>query len=40
MYGQNDYSAHPFVPIGIEKLVHDKSYLREKLLDTAEKEVF
>ena len=40
VYGQKDYNVHPFVPIGMEKVVHDKSYLREKLLDTAEKEVF
>ena len=28
IYGQNDYSAKPFVPIGMESLVHDKPQRR------------
>ena len=28
LYGQHDYNKHPFVPIGMEALVHDKPQLR------------
>ena len=29
VYGQHDYSTHPFVPIGMETLVHDKPHCRK-----------
>ena len=29
VYGQHDYSTHPFVPIGMETLVHDKPRSRK-----------
>jgi hypothetical protein len=28
LYGQHDYNKHPFVPIGVEALVHDKPHKR------------
>ena len=28
LYGQHDYNKHPFVPIGMEALVHDKPQMR------------
>ena len=29
LYGQHDYNKHPFVPIGMEALVHDKPQMRQ-----------
>jgi hypothetical protein len=26
LYGQHDYNKHPFVPIGMEALIHDKPH--------------
>jgi hypothetical protein len=28
IYGNHDYNKHPFVPIGMEALIHDKSHKR------------
>eukprot|EP00804_Cyclotella_cryptica_P014957 CCRYP_000577-RA/>CCRYP_000577-RA protein AED:0.06 eAED:0.06 QI:0/-1/0/1/-1/1/1/0/219 len=29
LYGHHDYNAHPFVPLGMEALVHDKPHRRK-----------
>eukprot|EP00804_Cyclotella_cryptica_P004233 CCRYP_014564-RA/>CCRYP_014564-RA protein AED:0.42 eAED:0.42 QI:0/0/0/1/0/0/3/0/425 len=29
LYGHHDYNAHPFVPLGMEALVHDKPHCRK-----------
>ena len=37
VYGQHDYSAEPFVPIGMESLVHDKPQRRQKFAEHCKK---
>jgi hypothetical protein len=29
VYEQHDYKKHPFVPIGMEAMVHDKTHKRQ-----------
>ena len=40
VYCQHDYSAHLFVPIGMETLVHDKTHRRNTFPNTAAKDIF
>ena len=37
MYGQYDYSAHPFEPIGMEVLVHEKTHRRKTFAEHCSK---
>ena len=38
IYGQHDYSAEPFVTIGMESLLHDKPNQQKPFLHTVEKD--
>eukprot|EP00804_Cyclotella_cryptica_P024323 CCRYP_015308-RA/>CCRYP_015308-RA protein AED:0.19 eAED:0.16 QI:0/0/0/1/0.2/0.16/6/0/899 len=37
LYGHHDYNAHPFVPLCMEALVHDKPHRRKSFANTAPK---
>ena len=37
VYGQHDYSTHPFFPIGMETLVHDKPRRRKTFAEHCSK---
>jgi hypothetical protein len=39
LYGQHDYNKHPFVPIGMEALVHDKPHKQRTYAEHCRKAV-
>eukprot|EP00804_Cyclotella_cryptica_P002793 CCRYP_009348-RA/>CCRYP_009348-RA protein AED:0.05 eAED:0.04 QI:0/0/0/1/1/1/3/0/1214 len=40
LYGHHDYNAHPFVPLGMEALVHDKPHRRKSFAQHCTKVFF